>query len=360
MAKDYYKVLGVDKGASPEEIKKAFRSLAHKYHPDKGGDPERFKEVNEANQILSDATKRAQYDQYGSAAFDAGGPFSGGGQAQGQGPFGGFGQNVDFEDLGDMFGDIFGMGRRGASRTHDERGEDISVDLTITLQDSSRGVDREIALYKIVRCSHCSGSGGEPGATQNTCETCRGVGQVVGSQRTIFGVMQTQHTCTTCSGTGKTFSKRCKECTGTGVHKKEHRLTVSIPAGIDEGETLRVAHEGNAGMHGMPAGDLYIRIHVKFDLRFKRLENDILVRKEIGFTKAALGGEVQTDSIEGPITITIPSGTQSGQILRVRGKGMPYVRKSGSKGDLLVEVIVTTPKKLSKEQRRLLEQADLQ
>ncbi len=358
MAKDFYKTLGVARDASQDDIKKAFRTQAHKHHPDKGGEEAAFKEINEAYQVLGDEKKRAQYDQYGSAAFDPGGPFSAGQQGGGGfGGFGGFQQNINMEDLGDLFGDVFGFGggRRGQQRA---QGENIEADLSLTFEEAARGVDRDVELYKMVRCSHCSGGGGEPGAEKKTCETCKGAGQIAQTQRTVFGVMQTQRVCPECHGQGKSFTKRCSVCTGTGVHKERAHVRISVPAGIESGETLRVSGEGAAGLHGAPAGDLYLHIRVKPHPHFTRDGDDLVVKKDIGFTTAALGGEMAVETLDGKMTVDVPAGIQSGQVLRVRGKGLVHPRRSG-KGDLLVEITVLTPKKLSKEQRRLLEELEL-
>ncbi|TAL19524.1 molecular chaperone DnaJ [Patescibacteria group bacterium] len=358
MAKDYYKTLGVARSASAEEIKKAFRALAHKHHPDKGGDAERFKEVNEAYQVLGDEKKRTQYDRFGSAAFEQGG-------APGGGPFGGFEgfrgfeQNINMEDLGDLFGNIFGFGGGGAARGRQRnQGEDIAVDLTLSFEEAAKGVEREIELYKTARCERCGGSGGEPGSEVKTCGKCRGSGQVMETQRTIFGAMRASRVCPECHGGGQTVSRRCERCTGTGVRKEHRRISVNIPPGVDSGETLRVAGEGEAGLHGAPAGDLFIRLRVKPDPRFSRSGQDLVTKIEIGFSTAALGGEVKVQSLEGPLRLDIPAGIQSGQVLRVRGAGIKSPR--AGRGDLLVEVTVMTPKKLTRDQRRLLGELELE
>jgi len=353
MSKDYYNTLGVERNASGDEIKKAFRSLAHKFHPDKGGDEAKFKEVNEAYQILGDEAKRAQYDRFGSAAFE------GGGAGAGQGPFGGFsgfdGQGINVEDLGDLFGNVFGF---GGGRQKSRRGADIEMDLSMSFEEAARGGEKEFSIYKTVPCKRCGGSGGEPGAEVRTCKTCGGKGKVVGTQRTIFGSVRVEQVCADCGGKGKTFAKRCGDCAGNGVRKEMRTVSVGVPAGIANGETLRVAGEGEAAENGVPSGDLYLHIKVRPDSRWSRAGDDLVVRREIGVTTAALGGEIKVESLEGLIALDIPAGIQSGQVLRVRGRGLSRTR-SGGRGDMLVEVIVSTPKKLSREQKRLLEELDL-
>ncbi len=358
--KDYYKTLGVERNVSADDLKKAFRALAHKFHPDKGGDEAKFKEVNEAYQVLGDAEKRAQYDRFGSQAFEAGGPF-GGGQSGGN-PFGGFSgfegaQNINLDDLGDIFGNMFGFGgARG--RSGPSAGEAIEMDLALSFTEAAHGVDQEIELYKTVRCDRCQGSGGEPGAEEKTCPTCNGRGQTAYTQRTIFGSIQTARVCPDCRGKGKTFSKRCAKCTGTGVVKERRKIRVGVPAGIANGETLRVPGEGEAGERGAPAGDLYLHVRVKPDPRFTRAGDDLAVKKEIGFSTAALGGEIMVETLESPLALAIPAGIQSGQVLRVRGRGFAHPGRS-ARGDLLIEITVTTPKKLSREQKKLLENLGL-
>lgn len=356
MPKDYYNTLGVERNASADEIKKAFRSLAHKYHPDKGGDEAKFKEVNEAYQVLGDEGKRAQYDRFGSAAFENGGFGAGGGQ----GPFGGFsgfgGQGIDIEDLGDLFGNVFGFGGGGRGRAR--RGADIEMDLQLSFEEAARGGEQAFSIYKTVRCAKCGGSGGEPGAEVSTCKTCGGKGKVAGVQRTVFGSIRIEQPCGDCGGRGKAFAKKCSECRGAGVRKENRDVKVGVPAGIADGETLRIAGEGEAGAEGVPPGDLYLHVRVRPDRRWTRSGNDLVTRREIGFTLAALGGSIEVDSLEGPVKLEVPAGIQSGQVLRVRGRGLTSPRSS-NRGDLLVEIVVMTPKKLSREQRNLLEELDL-
>ena len=352
MAKDYYKTLGVDKNASQEEVKKAFRKLAHEHHPDKpGGNEEKFKEINEANQVLGDEKKRAQYDQYGSGAFD-GSP--GGGAGQG---FGGFdfsgGGGAGFEDLGDIFGDFFG-GQHSRSQ-QSRKGQDIQVDVHLSFKESVFGVDKEISLTKNVACERCGGNGGEPGKGTKKCGTCDGNGIVIGIQRTILGNMQVKRTCEACHGTGEIPNAMCTTCHGAGIEKKRKTITIHIPGGVEDANILRVRSEGEA-MKGGESGDLFVRISVKQDSRFEREGSTIYSELEIGFTQAALGDKVTVETVDGKVDLTIPAGTQTGSQFRLKGKGVPT---RGSRGDQIVVVKVVTPHKLSKEQRKLLEELDL-
>ncbi len=348
MSKDYYNILGVDKSASQDEIKKAFRKKAHKYHPDKEhGDEEKFKEANEAYQVLGDAQKRQKYDQFGSAAFNGGG--FGGGQGFGGFDFSGQG----FEDLGDIFGDLFGGGRRRGPKT--PRGNDIQVDLDLTFKESVFGTERDIELTKTSNCERCGATGGEPGAKVDTCGTCNGSGVQVRAHRTVIGVMQQKSTCSDCRGTGEIPSKSCTNCHGQGVEKKKKKLTVQVPAGVDHGAVLRVRGEGEAVKAGKP-GDLFVRLHVRPDERFERQGDTIISYEKIGFTQAALGDKIDVETVDGTVELKIPSGTQSGAQFRLRGKGVDGPR---GRGDQIVVVGVITPKKLSKAQKKLLEELDL-
>jgi molecular chaperone DnaJ len=352
VAKDYYKILGVDKGASQDDIKKAFRTLAHKYHPDKtGGDDAKFKEANEAYQVLGDPHKRAKYDQFGSAAFEGGQGFQGG---QGFGfDFSGFQGGVGFEDLGDLFGDMFG-GQRG-SRRGEPRGSDIQVDVDLSFYESVFGVDKDFEVTKNAACERCAGSGGEPGSGMKTCEECKGSGVQVTVQRTILGAMQSKRTCPMCAGQGEIPNKTCSTCHGEGVDRKRERLSVGIPAGVDDGAVLRVREKGEA-VRGGRTGDLFVRLHVKADPRFERDGIHIHSSATIGFTQAALGDTIEIETVDGKGDLKIPAGTQSGSSFRLRGKGVPSNR---GRGDQIVMVRVKTPDRLSREQRKLLEQLDL-
>jgi len=361
MGKDYYKILGVEKNANADEIKKAFRKLAHQYHPDKkGGDEAKFKEINEAYQVLSDEKKRAQYDQFGSA-FEhgqAGGGFSG---------FSGFnngGFNINMDDLGDMFGgfgDIFGFGGgRGRGQSKARRGNDIETTLTIEFNEAVFGAEKEVSLRKIVTCDKCQGSGAEPGAKIETCKTCNGRGQVNRVQQTIFGQVQMQSACPDCGGEGKKHSQNCTKCAGRGVVEDIVNLKIKIPAGIDNGESIRLTGQGEAGVKGGQAGNLYIKIRVKEDKRFQRNGFDIVSRAEINFTQAGLGDKIEVETVDGKVDLKIPEGTQSGTVFKLKGKGVPLLNARGiwsgenKRGDHLVEVIVVTPKSLSRKQREVL------
>ena len=351
MGKDFYQTLGVDRTASDEEIKKAFRKLAHQHHPDKeGGDEEKFKEANEAYQVLKDKEKRAKYDQFGSGAFDGSQGFGGGGQ--GFSGFSGF-SGGGFEDLGDIFGDMFGFGGgRGRSQQRTQRGKDIQMDLDLTFLEAVFGVEKEVAVTKLSPCERCAGTGGEPGAGTKTCGTCDGNGVVTGSQRTILGVMQTKRTCDDCHGSGSVPEKMCDSCHGVGVEKKKKTLKVTIPSGVEEANVLRVQGEGEAMKNGVP-GDLYVRLSVRADMRFQREGRMIITEASIGFTQAALGDTIEIETVDGKGDLKIPAGTQSGAQFRLKGKGVPT---RGGRGDQIVIVKVVTPKKLSKAQKKLLEE----
>lgn len=351
--KDYYAILGVPKTASEDEIKKAFRRLAHEHHPDKGGDQQKFKDINEAYQILGDKQKRSTFDQYGSAAFD---PNSGFGAGGGQG-FGGFdGMNInmeDFGDLGDILGGMFGMG--GGRAKGPKRGSDIETEVTIDFLESVKGVKRNLSLYKHVACTHCKASGAELGSKMETCKTCQGRGQVQRATRTIFGTMQTAVACTECQGSGSRPSQPCGVCKGVGVERKTIEFPVEVPAGIADGEALRIQGEGeHPGAGGRP-GDLFVRIRVKSHPVFDRDGFDVTSRLEIPFSTLSLGGDIQIETVDGSGTLAIPEGTIPGTVFQIRGKGFPHLRTSG-RGDHLVTVQAEVKKKLSKEQREALEQ----
>jgi len=349
MAKDYYKILGVEKGASKDEVKKAFRKAAHEHHPDKGGDEAKFKEINEAYQVLGDEKKRQQYDQFG-RTFD--GAQGGAGGFPG---FEGFG-NVNFEDLGDIFGDFFGGGGGGRSRGRGARGKDIQVDVTLSFKEAIFGIEKEISLVKNNPCDRCAGTGGEPGTGMNTCGTCDGNGVQVKIQRTILGAMQTRVACEACSGRGENPEAKCSTCTGSGIEHGRQTLRVDVPAGVENGMRIRVKNQGESiGAQGA-AGDLYVRLHVDEDKRFERDGATLYTEKRIGFTQAALGDEVQVETVDGKVALKIPVGTQSGDRLRLRGKGVPSGR---GRGDQIVVVTIKTPKKLSRKQKKLLEDLDL-
>ncbi|MBI1908416.1 molecular chaperone DnaJ [Candidatus Uhrbacteria bacterium] len=348
MAKDYYAMLGITKSASQDEIKAAFRKLAHQHHPDKGGDEAKFKEINEAYQILGDEKKRAQYDQFGGAAVDGTGNFNGG--------FGGFGQGFDpsmFGDLGDILGGMFG-GMGGGTRR--ARGGDIAVDVALSFKEAVFGVEKEIPLNKSFACDRCGGVGAEPGTGMKKCHTCNGQGYTVGAQRTVFGTMQTRSACGTCHGRGEIPEKPCSTCSGSGVVHTRKTIRVDIPPGVEDGVQIRVRGQGEAiGAAGEP-GDLYLQVHVQSDPRFTREGATIYVTKPVGFTQAALGDEVEVDTVDGKVSMKIPPGTQSGDELRLRGKGVAIGR---GRGDQIVVIQVVTPKKLGRKERELLEALNL-
>lgn len=343
MAKrDYYEVLGIQKGADEKEIKRAYKRLAMKYHPDRTkGDKEseeKFKEINEAYEVLADKEKRATYDQFGHAAFENGGASAGG--------FGGF-SGADFGDIfGDMFGDIFGGGR---GRQRVVRGEDLRYDIEITLEEAVRGTKKDIQINTLAQCEHCHGSGAEKDSKVETCATCHGTGRI----RQQRGFFVTEATCPHCNGSGKKIEKPCKKCHGDGrVHKKKN-LSVTIPAGVDTGNQLRLSGEGAAGENGAPAGDLYVVIHVKEHHIFERDGSNLYCEVPISFTMAALGGEIEVPTLDGRVKLKIPEGTQTGKLFRMRGKGITAAR-GGYAGDLICKIIVETPISLNEEQKELL------
>jgi molecular chaperone DnaJ len=364
MSKDYYKILGIDKNASTEEVKKAFKKAAMQHHPDKPtGNEAKFKEANEAYQVLSDKEKRARYDQFGSD-FEQQGGFGGGMSwedlmraSRGQGGNGGgFEFNFGGQDFGDIFGDLFGMGggrsRGGAQRA---RGRDIQVDVELDFKEAAFGVERDVRLRKQDTCDVCKGNGAEPGSKMEKCDTCKGQGQVVQNQRTFLGNMQTVATCPTCQGRGEHSSKKCKHCNGNGVENKESTIKVKIPAGIDEGQSIRITGKGEAAPHGGTSGDLYVLTHIKPSKEFHREDFDIYVDKEISYPQAVLGDTIEVPTLEGTIKILVPEGTESGQLIRLKGKGITHLG-STSRGDEFVRVKIKVPKKVSKTAKKLLEE----
>jgi molecular chaperone DnaJ len=349
MAKDYYETLGVPREASKEDIKKAFRKLAHKYHPDKGGDAAKFKEVNEAYSVLSDDKKRAEYNAYGRVFSDAGGPGAGG---FGGFDFNGFQQGAGFEefDLGDIFGQFFGGGRGGARQ---KRGADISIDVELAFNESVFGVDREILLNKTSTCDQCAGNGAEPGSEMKTCTTCNGKGKIQEVKSSFLGQFTTVRTCNTCNGLGKIPTKKCTKCHGMGVLKKQEKFSVHIPAGIDNGEVIRLTGAGEAVSGGIP-GDLYIKVHVKKHSTFVKEGINLVTDLNIKLTTALLGGEYNLETLDGTIVLKIPQGVNNGEILRVKGKGVPVDRSR--RGDILVKVHIDLPNRLSKNAAKLIEE----
>lgn len=356
MAKDYYHILGVQKGASKDEIKKAFRTLAHKYHPDKGGDAEKFKEINEAYGVLSDEKKKASYDQYGSA--DAGAGFGGGSPFGGQGGFGGFdfsgfqqgGQGGSFEfDMGDLFGDMFGGGRQ----TRTPRGSDIQVDLELSFEDAVFGKEHTFTLNKTSTCDHCGGNGAEKGSELTKCSTCDGKGKVKEIKSTIFGQFESASICNTCHGKGKVPKVKCSVCKGHGVHRKPTEIKVKIPAGINAGEMVRLSGGGEAVEGGTP-GDLYIRMHIKKHAYFSKVDHNLVMNKKIKLTDALLGTSYDIVTLDGTISLKIPEGIQHGEILKIKGKGVPY--DGSRRGDILVHILIDIPHKLSKNAKKAIEE----
>jgi molecular chaperone DnaJ len=345
--RDYYEVLGVRRDASEDELKKAYRRLAIQLHPDRNpGDKqaeERFKEVNEAYQVLSDPEKRAQYDRYGHAAFE------GMRGAGGFGGFGGFDFTQGFEEVfSDIFGDFFGAGRSGGRA---RRGEDLRYDLEIDFEEAARGAEKTIKLSRFVICETCKGArSASPGGIR-TCPNCRGSGQV----RMQQGFFSISTTCGQCRGEGKIIVEPCPACQGQGRVRKTQSLSVRIPPGVDNGSRLRVGGAGEAGLSGGPAGDLYVVIHVREHPIFVRQGNDVVVEVPVSFPQAALGTEVEVPTLEGKVKVKIAAGTQSGKVLRLKGKGIPDLHGYG-RGDQLVKVIVETPRRLNPRQRELLEE----
>ncbi len=354
MNKDYYKSLGVSKSASKEEIKSAFRKLAHEHHPDKGGNQEKFKEASEAYSVLSDDGKRAQYDQFGSAGPGA---HYGGGGFNSQ-DFGGFdfsnfaqggAQGFDF-DLGDVFGDFFG----GGARQKAKRGQDIQVDLEIPFKESVFGVEKIIRLSKHSKCSECAGSGAKKGSAMQTCPTCSGAGRVRQTSRSIFGTFATEKICDTCDGSGKVPKEKCAVCHGHGIVKKEEQFSVQIPVDVNDGETIRLSGAGEA-IKGGATGDLYIRLHVKHDPLFKKEGKNLVTELNIKLSDALLGATYPVKTLDGDIELKVPEGAEFGQILRVKGKGVPGGR-SGGRGDLLVKLNIKLPSRLSKDAKKKFEE----
>lgn len=359
MSKDYYKILGVDKNASAEEIKKAFKKSAMQHHPDRpGGSEAKFKEINEAYQVLSDPEKRQRYDQFG-AGFDEQGGFGQGMNwddfmraARGQGGAGDFG---GFGDLGDIFGEMFGFGGRSGQTRREARGHDIQVDLEIDFKEAAFGAEREISLRKQTKCDVCKGSGAEPGSAVDTCHRCNGQGQTAQIQRTFLGSMQTITTCMDCHGRGKRASKKCKHCGGDGILAKTSTIKIKLPAGIDNGQSIRLEGHGEAAPHGGASGDLYVRVHVKPLKGFSRDGYDIYTEKEISYPQAVLGDHVAVATLDGEVKLSVPEGTESGQLIRIKGSGVKYLDKN-ARGDHYVKIKIRVPKKLTKEAKKKLEE----
>ncbi|MBX3006152.1 MAG: molecular chaperone DnaJ [Anaerolineales bacterium] len=344
--RDYYEILGVPRNATAEELKSAFRRLARQYHPDVNKDPgaeEKFKELNEAYAVLSDDQKRGAYDRYGHAGMDG---------------FGGMPDfsNIDLSDLfGEMFGFPFGGGRRTRDRNAPARGADLQYNLTLDFEEAVFGVDKTIEFTRDETCHHCSGDGAEPGSKKHKCTTCGGAGEVRRARATLLGNMIQVTTCPDCRGSGELFDKACRVCNGSGLERVQVRREVKIPAGVDSGNQVRLNAEGQPGMNGGPAGDLYVALNVRNHKFFHRQENNILLDLDINIAQATLGAEVEVPTVDGPAMLNVPAGIQPGKVLRMRGKGVPHLR-GGGRGDQMVMVNVAIPTKLSAEQRQLIEQ----
>ena len=350
--RDYYEVLGVEKGASAEEIKKAYRKMALKYHPDRNPDnkeaEEKFKEAGEAYEVLSDDDKRARYDQYGHQGVDPN--FNPG--------FGGFGGGFGDFGFGDIFGDIFGGGgSRGSARNAPRRGENVAARLELTFEEAAFGCEKEVAAPRIENCAACSGSGSADGAVE-TCSNCRGSGQVRTVQNFMGMQMQSTTTCPRCGGKGSVIKNPCNTCKGKGKVRRTNRVKVKIPAGVDADQSVRVRGEGCVGANGGPNGDLLVQIYIKRHKIFQRDGADVLCELPITFTQAALGAEIEVPTLDGKVTYTIPEGTQTGTSFTLDGKGIPYVNARNRRGDQIITVVVETPTKLTREQKELLRKLD--
>ena len=350
--RDYYEVLGVSRGASEDEIKKAYKKMARKYHPDLNpGDKtaeEKFKEVNEAYEVLSDAGKKARYDQYGHAGVDPN--FGAGGFG------GGFDGSFDFGDLGDIFGSFFGGGFGGGRRTNPnapQRGESIRMSIAISFEEAAFGCEKAVTVERYETCDTCHGNGCAPGTSPEVCPDCHGTGTVQVRRQTPMGVFATSSPCPKCGGKGRIIHQPCKDCRGSGMVRKKKTIQASIPAGIDNGQTISIRGQGNAGKNGGPAGDLLITITVRPHEMFRREGTSVLCEAPITFTQAVLGAELEIPTIDGKVKYTLPEGTQSGTTFRLKGKGIPSINGRG-RGDQYVTVYIETPKNLNKEQKEAL------
>ena len=350
--RDYYEVLGVSRGASEDEIKKAYKKMARKYHPDLNpGDKtaeEKFKEVNEAYEVLSDADKKARYDQYGHAGVDPN--FGAGGFG------GGFDGSFDLGDLGDIFGSFFGGGFGGGRRTNPnapQRGESIRMSIAISFEEAAFGCEKAVTVERYETCDTCHGNGCAPGTSPEVCPDCHGTGTVQVRRQTPMGVFATSSPCPKCGGKGRIIHQPCKDCRGSGMVRKKKTIQASIPAGIDNGQTISIRGQGNAGKNGGPAGDLLITITVRPHELFRREGTSVLCEAPITFTQAVLGAELEIPTIDGKVKYTLPEGTQSGTTFRLKGKGIPSINGRG-RGDQYVTVYIETPKNLNKEQKEAL------
>lgn len=351
--RDYYEVLGVSKGASDSEIKSAYRKLAKKYHPDMNpGDKEaeaKFKEASEAYAVLSDADKRRQYDQFGHAAFDGGVGGAGGFD------FGG----MDMGDIfGDIFGDFFGGGRSRGQSNGPMKGQNIRTSVRITFEEACFGVDKEIDVTLKEECATCHGTGAKPGTSPETCKKCGGKGQVVFTQQSLFGVVRNVQACPDCHGTGKIIKERCSDCSGSGYISKRKKISVSIPAGIDNGQCVRIRDKGEPGVNGGQRGDLLVEVVVSRHPIFQRQDRDIFSTAPITFAQAALGGDVRIKTVDGEVIYTVKPGTQTNTRVRLRNKGVPSLRNKQVRGDHYVTLVVEVPTKMNSEQKELLKAFD--
>ena len=361
--RDYYEVLGVDKNADEAALKKAYRALAKKYHPDVNpGDAEaekKFKEASEAYAVLSDAEKRRQYDQFGHAAF------GGGGGAGGAGGFGGFGgfdfSGADFSDMfGDIFGDLFGGGSRRGGRSYNGpmQGANVRKGIRITFEEAVFGCEKELEVVLKETCNTCNGSGAKPGTSPETCSKCGGRGQVVYTQQSLFGMVQNVQTCPQCNGTGKVIKDKCSDCSGTGYQSVKKKISVTIPAGIDNGQSIRIREKGEPGTNGGPRGDLLVEVTVSRHPIFGRQDMHIFSTAPISFAQAALGGDVRIKTVDGDVLYTVAPGTKTDTKVRLRGKGVPSLRDKKVRGDHYVTLVVQTPQNLNSEAKELLRKFD--
>tara|TARA_B100000508_G_scaffold140402_1_gene141285 strand:- start:562 stop:1647 length:1086 start_codon:yes stop_codon:yes gene_type:complete len=350
---DYYKTLGLEKGANKDEIKKAFRKLAAKYHPDKKtGDEAKFKEISEAYAVLGDDKKRAEYDAYGHAFAGAGGQGAGFGGFDFSGfqqAAGGQGFSFDINDIFEQFGDAFG----GGGRTHQRRGHDISIDINLPFKEAVFGTTRTVRLTKQGQCEHCNGTGAKEGTELESCGTCNGQGRVRETRQSIMGTFQTVKVCDVCQGSGQVPKEKCGHCAGVGVRRAEEEVEIAIPAGVQDGEVIRMTGRGEAIPGGQP-GDLYIKLHVERDQRVKREGNNLVTDLPVKLTDALLGNEYAVETLDGAVTIKVPAGVQHGELLRIKGKGVPTGETS--RGDFLVKISIETPAKLSRKAKKLIEE----
>jgi molecular chaperone DnaJ len=346
MKRDYYEVLGVSRSASDDDIKKAYRRLALKFHPDRNPDDgpaaeERFKEISEAYQVLADAERRSLYDRFGHAAFEQGG-----------GPGAGFDFSAGFEDIiGDLFGDFFGTGRGRGGRGRARRGQDLRYELEISFEEAAFGCDKTVSIPRLSACETCGGRGAKPGTSPRTCPQCRGSGQVRFQQ----GFFSIAKTCGHCNGQGTIIANPCPSCEGSGVRRRTHQLNIKVPPGVDSGSRLKLRGEGEAGPNAGTPGDLYVVLSVREHPLFVREGNDVVCEVPLSFAQAALGVEIEVPTLEGKARVKIPAGTQSGQVFTLKGRGIPDLNGYG-RGDEVIRVVVETPRKLSPRQRELLEE----